>query len=270
MDRRALETEVLLTEISAYCREAKLAETTFGRLAVNDGKLVGRLRNGSRVTSDTVARVRSFISRHGAEVPPADSYPLPVPIAPALPAAPSDTGRNFRFFDNRQKYLLFVTTCSEKWVVAERVIMELDNIHPTPPAVRIFDAGVGDGTVLTRVLRAMHRRFPEFPFYVVGKEISLEDVRLALEKVPDRFSEHPATMLVMTNMYYAEAPLLTPNSVEAASCMAWMRRRSKRARARCRRRCRWTISSIARRKAFRRASAPRRRSRARWCTIRAT
>ena len=24
----------------------------------------------------------------------------------------------FRFYDNRQKYLLFVNTCSEKWVVA--------------------------------------------------------------------------------------------------------------------------------------------------------
>src|SRR5262249_23659337 len=182
MDRRTLETEALLAEIAAYCREAKLAETTFGRLAVNDGKLVGRLRNGSRVTSDTVLRVRSFIARHGADAPPAETHQLPVPVAPALPAPPTDTGPNFRFFDNRQKYLLFVTTCSEKWVVAERVIMELDNIHPTPPAVRIFDAGVGDGTVLTRVLRAMHRRFPEFPFYVVGKEISLEDVRLALEK----------------------------------------------------------------------------------------
>ena len=220
MDRRVLETEVLLSEISAYCREAKLAETTFGRLAVNDGKLVGRLRNGSRVTSDTVARVRAFISGHGAAREPVAQ--LPVPVAPALAAVPqTDTGRNFRFFDNRQKYLLFVTTCSEKWVVAERVIMELDNIHPTPPAVRIFDAGVGDGTVLTRVMRAMHRRFPEFPFYVVGKEISLEDVRLALEKVPDRLAEHPSTMLVMTNMYYAEAPLLTPTSVEAASCMVW-------------------------------------------------
>ena len=32
-----------------------------------------------------------------------------------------DPQRNFRFFDNRQKYLLFVHTCSEKWVVASRV-----------------------------------------------------------------------------------------------------------------------------------------------------
>ena len=28
----------------------------------------------------------------------------------------------FRFFDNREKYLMFVTTCSEKWAVAERVL----------------------------------------------------------------------------------------------------------------------------------------------------
>ena len=77
-------------------------------------------------------------------------------------------------------------------MVADRVSMELANIHPRPPAVRMFDAGVGDGTVLARVMRSMHGRFPTMPFYVVGKEISLEDVRLALEKLPDRFCEHPA------------------------------------------------------------------------------
>ena len=85
---------------------------------------------------------------------------------------------------------------------------------PTSTRVRracgIFDAGIGDGTVLTRVMRATHSRFPTIPLYVVGKEISLEDVRLALEKMPDRFYEHPATVLVITNMYYSEAPWLTP------------------------------------------------------------
>jgi hypothetical protein len=225
MDRRALETEALLAEIASYCRDSKVAETTFGRLAVNDGKFVSRLRNGSKVTTDTVMRVRTYMAGHGAAAAAPGPAEPRVPhlsiVPPQPPPAAGGTERNFRFFDNRQKYLLFVTTCSEKWVVAERVIMELENIHPNPPAVRIFDAGVGDGTVLTRVMRAMHRRFPEFPFYVVGKEISLEDVRLALEKVPDRLSEHPATMLIMTNMYYAEAPLLTPGTVEAASCMVW-------------------------------------------------
>ncbi|HLF26319.1 MAG TPA: hypothetical protein VJG32_08285 [Anaerolineae bacterium] len=129
--------------------------------------------------------------------------------------------RAFRFYDNRQKYLLFVNTCSEKWVIAQRVALELAHIHPRPPAVRVFDAGVGDGTVLARIMRAMHRRFPTFPFYLIGKEISLEDVRLTLEKMPDRFFEHPATVLVMTNLYYREAPWLVPDSVTAATSLAW-------------------------------------------------
>ncbi len=49
-------------------------------------------------------------------------------------------------------------------------------------------------------MRAMHMRFPNMPFYVAGKEISLEDVRLTLDKVPDRLFEHPATVFVLTNM----------------------------------------------------------------------
>ena len=67
------------------------------------------------------------------------------PLPPPAPARPIDPQRNFRFFDNRQKYLLFVNTCSEKWEVAHRVSEELAHIHPRPPAVRVFDAGVGDG-----------------------------------------------------------------------------------------------------------------------------
>ena len=46
------------------------------------------------------------------------------------------------------------------------------------------------------------------PFYIVGKEISLEDVRLTLQKMADRFFEHPATVLVLTNLAYADAPWL--------------------------------------------------------------
>src|SRR6266508_4028460 len=80
---------------------------------------------------------------------------------------------------------------------------------------------VNDGTVLLRVLRAMHDRFPTIPFYVVGKEISLEDVRLALQKMSDRFFEHPATVLVLTNLAYADAPCLAVKSLSAASSMVW-------------------------------------------------
>jgi SAM-dependent methyltransferase len=99
--------------------------------------------------------------------------------------------------------------------------MELGHLHPAPPAVRIFDAGMGDGTVLTRVMREMHRRLPTLPFYVVGKEISLEDVRLSLDRMSDRFHEHPATVLVVTNMFYTEAPRLSPKTLSAATSLVW-------------------------------------------------
>ena len=243
--------EEIIREISDFCRGAGLAESTFGRLSVNDGKLVSRLRDGGSVTIDTLARLREFMANHvpgergtarvktmraapaarpAAVVEPTVRSPIqPAPIKPApyIPAragaepVTDENGTNFRFFDNRQKYLLFVNTCSEKWVVANRVAMELNHISPRPPAVRVFDAGVGDGTVLSRVMRAMHHKFPTMPFHIVGKEISLEDVRLTLEKIPDRFYEHPATVLVLTNLYYSEAPWLSPKSPAAAQSMIW-------------------------------------------------
>jgi hypothetical protein len=247
----------LLAQISDYCRQTGLAESTFGRRAVNDGKLANRLRNGGRITTETMDRIQAFMdaNRNGGlmrngtarteAAAAATSYGgsgasppwgtrdrpsvatvsgtalIPSPKAPMFQPAPQDPQRNFRFFDNRQKYLLFVNTCSEKWVVAHRVAQELINIHPRPPSVRLFDAGIGDGTVMVRVMRAMHDRFPAMPFYVVGKEISLEDVRLTLQKVPDRFVEHPATALVLTNLAYADAPWLHVRSVSAASSLVW-------------------------------------------------
>jgi hypothetical protein len=232
-----MNAEQLLGEIADYCRRVGMAESTFGRRAVNDGKLVNRLRTGGRVTTDTVERVRSFITSHHSpesrgllrlrsprsSLPSLTGSSTAGPRARATAATPETAaaGAGFRFYDNRQKYLLFVNTCSEKAVVAQRVGMELANIHPRPPALRLFDAGVGDGTVLARVMRAMHQRYTNMPFYIVGKEVSLEDVRLALDKMADRFYEHPATVLVMTNLYYSEAPWLAPKSVTAATSLVW-------------------------------------------------
>ena len=215
----------LLDSIADFCRRTGMAESTFGRRAVNDGKFVSRLRDGARITPETLERVSTYLASVGVAAPasPRELMPLlrvaPRPAAPA--PAEGSPSRNFRFFDNRQKYLLFVNTCSEKEVIARRVGMELANIHPRPPAVRVFDAGMGDGTVLTRVMREMHRRFATLPFYIVGKEISLEDVRLSLARMADRFFEHPATVLVVTNMYYSEAPWLAPKALSAATSLLW-------------------------------------------------
>ena len=127
----------------------------------------------------------------------------------------------FRFFDNREKYLLFVTTTSEKPMVAARIGREIEYLHPKPPALRLFDAGTGNGVVMSHVLRQLHRRFPTMPFGVVGKEISMEDTRLTLSTLPDRLAEHPATVVVLTNMLYSESPYLFPNAAENQAKLNW-------------------------------------------------
>jgi hypothetical protein len=101
------------------------------------------------------------------------------------------------------------------------VAQELGQIKPSPPALRIFDAGMGDGTVLARVMRGAHRQFQNVPLLAVAKEISLEDVRLGLDKMPDRFLEHPATVVVVTNLNYTEAPRLMLRDVQAAAALNW-------------------------------------------------
>ena len=53
---------VLLNEIEAFCESIGIAESTFGRLAVNDGKFVNRIRSGSKIGDKMVARVQGFMS----------------------------------------------------------------------------------------------------------------------------------------------------------------------------------------------------------------
>jgi hypothetical protein len=53
--------EKLLAEIDAFLAPRRMAESTFGRLAVNDGKFVGRLRAGADFRTQTAARIREFI-----------------------------------------------------------------------------------------------------------------------------------------------------------------------------------------------------------------
>ena len=82
----------------------------------------------------------------------------------AIASAPLDSASSqsppFRFYDNRQKYLAFVNTCNEKQKVADRAAVELREIRPTPPALRLFDAGMGDATVLARLMRSAHASWP--------------------------------------------------------------------------------------------------------------
>src|ERR1700752_240370 len=99
-----------LEDIRAYCRATGIAESTFGRLVVNDGKLVGRLCDGARITTATVERLRTYMAEHPAPsrgasessaerdtgARPRNGAPAPVPPTEGTKA----TDRGFRFFDN--------------------------------------------------------------------------------------------------------------------------------------------------------------------------
>ena len=57
----------LLAEIEAFLPERGVTETTFGRLAVNDGKFVGRLRANENMTLQTMAKAREYMASFRAE-----------------------------------------------------------------------------------------------------------------------------------------------------------------------------------------------------------
>lgn len=244
----------LLGEIDTFCKQRKISKSTFGLHVVNDGKLVNRLRDGKGITLKTITRIQDYLDKNTAHsnsqqsseentdndnklggnnmaVAKKAKAKTKTTKAKASPAKArpvsekkkkkSDDKTPFRFYDNRQNYLAFINTCNEKSAISQRIAKELQYVQPSPPAFRMFDAGMGDATVLSNCMRYLHHKHPTVPHFIVAKEISMEDVRIGLDKMIDRFSEHPATILVLTNLNYAEAPKLMPRDVLTANAMNW-------------------------------------------------
>ena len=53
----------LLVRIDRYLRHTNMPPTRFGRLAVNDPRLVGDIRLGRQPRGDTLARIEAFLGR---------------------------------------------------------------------------------------------------------------------------------------------------------------------------------------------------------------
>jgi hypothetical protein len=51
----------LLRQVEDFCRKAGMTEASFGRRAVNDGKLVTRLRQNT-ITLNTVDKIEAFLA----------------------------------------------------------------------------------------------------------------------------------------------------------------------------------------------------------------
>jgi len=57
-------THPIVQEIDSFLTAHKMAESYFGRKAVNDWKLVAQLRAGRRLWPDTEARIRAFMASY--------------------------------------------------------------------------------------------------------------------------------------------------------------------------------------------------------------
>jgi len=58
----------LIEDIDGFLNANGMAETTFGKLAANDGKLLARIRSGKGVTTGTVEKLKAFIRDNGGNL----------------------------------------------------------------------------------------------------------------------------------------------------------------------------------------------------------
>ena len=117
-----------------------------------------------------------------------------------------------RFFDDRLKYLSFIQNTSEKKAISSKIYPYVANMSQNKSYLRILDAGTGDGTIKSNVIKAFHRYHPYSSLLITGKEISYEDLKNTLEKMPDRFVEHPNLLITMTNVKFSELSLIENSS----------------------------------------------------------
>jgi len=198
-------------------------KSTFGRLVVNDGKLVSRLRDGEPGSRPApLDKVRAYLSEHRAAPPFAIRQPSAAvavngaaavtDIAP--PASGSSiTGKNICCSSR---------PASEKTEIATAFRLSLAICNP--PAARaaaVSTPGSATAPCCRGMMRALHARFPTMPLYVVAKEISFEDVRMMLEKMADRLFEHPATVPCRHQPLLCRGAVADARSATAAQGLIW-------------------------------------------------
>jgi hypothetical protein len=126
-----------------------------------------------------------------------------------------------RFTDSRSDYLNFLRNTSEKAQTVAHILGQFSRLSITPHVLRVFDAGLGDGEIITRLARAAHTQFPTTPFFIAGREISGEDVSMSLHKMVGVFTEHPDTVFAVTNFANETAVSLGANAPKLLEKAVW-------------------------------------------------
>ena len=219
----------LVDSIKTFCDAHGIAETTFGRLAVNDGKFVSRIAGGSRIERITADRAYDFMKRaergdfvlRGRPRRKKDVSSAEKKAELISEETSVRTPGSFAFHEQRQRFHMFANTTNESWALADRLSKDLADLRPDADGIRIFYAPMDNGVALTRMLRAVHAHFPDEPVLVVVKGRSLEDLRNTMSRMVDRLAEHPKLVLVMTNMYLREAVNLQKHAPDNPHDIVW-------------------------------------------------
>ena len=205
--RRSTDQGRLVAEIEDFCRRAGIAESTFGKQAVNDGKFVNRLRIGHSVTARTAEAVRKFIAeRQELQESKQDIGGSVHSVVGRREKKPA-VARTRSFFSPARHAALLQYT-NESGRIAERVFGEVDQLEPTPPALRMHYARLDDGRVLDTSLKYVHHRYPKVPIVIVARELDYSNTLKALLRFSDRLHEHQEMILVLTNLPTAAATRL--------------------------------------------------------------
>ena len=223
------EPDAIVVKVKAFCDKYGVAESTFGRLAVNDGKLVSRIAGGSRIEVETARRMSDFMAKvdrgdvrlRGRPRRKKDRSAAETMAALINQETSIRTPGSFAFHEQRHRYHVFANTTNESWVLADRISDELTGIVPGPDGIRLFFAPMDNGITLTRTLRALHAAQPDTPVLVVLKGRGLEDLRNTMGRLVDRLAEHPLTVFAMTNLYTREALQLDKLSEDSPDPVQW-------------------------------------------------
>ena len=223
------DTKSLVETINGFCEKHGIAVSTFGRLAVNDGKFVRRISGGSWIERETFERVQDFMDR-------AERGEIALRGRPRRKKEESNshtmaelvnqqtsirTPGSFELHEQRYRFHVFAATTNVSWVQADIMTDDILKLLPRPEGIRIFYSPMDNGITLTRVLRALHAKHPDMPIQVVIKGWGLEDLRNTIGRMVDRLSEHPLTVLVLTNLYTREAVGLKKTAPEGPGEIVW-------------------------------------------------
>jgi hypothetical protein len=179
------DTKSLVEAINAFCDKFGIAQSTFGRLAVNDGKLVNRISKGSWISPTTEERVQKFMEK-------AEKDEIVLRGRPRRKKAESNaytmaelvnkestvrTPGSFVLHEQKQRSHVFAATTNESWVKGDIIAEDIVKLAAGKKRLCLFFSPMDSGVTIARALRAIHAHFPDLPVLLVIKGWGLEDLR---------------------------------------------------------------------------------------------